>query len=95
MLNEVNNSFDAPTYLELFANEGYECFYYGKWHVEPDTPITKFQCEGFSQPEYGNPYNSEEYNAYLDKFNLPPFEVRIRHSFLNPEWPRTEELGIK
>lgn len=95
LLNEVNHLFDKSTYLEILSEEGYDCYYYGKWHAGPGTAITKFGCKGFSQPNYGNPYLSEEYNAYLDKLDLPPFEVRIDHSFLNPEWPRARELGIK
>lgn len=95
LLNEVNHPFDKPTYFEMLADVGYDLYYYGKWHAGPGTPITEFNCEGFSQPGYGNPYLSKEYENYLKEFDLPPFEVRIKHSFLNPEWPRAKELKLE
>jgi len=94
LLNEVNHPFDKPTYLEKLTKAGYQCYYYGKWHAGPGTPITKFNCKGFSLPKYGNPYTTSEYKKYLKENDLPHFEVKIKHSFLDPKWPKTKELGI-
>ncbi len=92
----TNNSFypfDRQTYFEKLLREGYENFYYGKWHSGPGTAYDH-GCEGFNYPDYGNPYLTREYREYLKKNNLPSFEVQIEHSFLNPEWPVTREKGL-
>lgn len=94
LLNEVNHPFDKQTYFEKLNDEGYQCFYYGKWHAGPGTPLSNYECEGFSLPNYGNPYVTEEYKKYLVENNLPPFEVKIHHSLLNPDWPKTKRAGI-
>ncbi|TXT58960.1 MAG: Arylsulfatase A [Promethearchaeota archaeon] len=95
LLNEVNHPYDTATYLDKLKESGYDCYYYGKWHAGPGTALTEFNCEGYSMPGYGNPYTTPEYKKYLKEFNLPPFEVSIVHSFLDPSWPKAMQLGIK
>ena len=92
----TNNSFypfDRQTYFEKLKERGYNNYYYGKWHSGPGTAYDH-HCEGYSYPDYGNPYLTAEYENYLKENDLPPFEVRIKHSFLNPEWPITKEKGL-
>jgi len=94
LLNEINHPFDRKTYLEVLAENGYENFYYGKWHAGPGT-AHDLKCKGFSYPLYGNPYITEEYKAYIKEKDLPHFEVKLTHSFYNPEWKSAKEAGIK
>ncbi|MBD3254126.1 MAG: sulfatase-like hydrolase/transferase [Candidatus Lokiarchaeota archaeon] len=95
---ELNNTmfraFERITYLDILANQGYDNYYYGKWHAGSGTAFDH-QCEGFSYPDYSNPYTKPEYKAYLERNKLPEFEVEITQHFLNPNWKKTKELGIK
>ncbi len=86
--------FRSETYLEKLAEEGYSNYYYGKWHAGPGTALDH-NCEGFSYPDYNNPYTKPEYRKYVEKNHLPHFEVRIKHSFMDPESPLWKNLGIK
>ncbi|NVM55065.1 MAG: sulfatase-like hydrolase/transferase [Candidatus Helarchaeota archaeon] len=83
IVNDTNHKYDRITYLEKLAEDGYENYYYGKWHAGRKT-AHYFNCEGFSYPSYNNPYTKSEYNEYLEKNNLPPFEVQIQRSFWEP-----------
>lgn len=58
------NPFSNETYLDKLAEAGYKNYYYGKWHAGPDT-AHDFHCEGFSYPDYNNPYTKPEYREYL------------------------------
>lgn len=53
---------------------GYDCSYFGKWHAGLKTALD-YGCTGFSLPGYGNPYTSEQYQAYLRQNDLPPITV--------------------
>ncbi|MBD3216350.1 MAG: sulfatase-like hydrolase/transferase [Candidatus Lokiarchaeota archaeon] len=94
ILNEVCHPFDRKTYLEILAENGYKNYYYGKWHAGPET-AHELKCEGFSYPRYGNPYITPAYKEYITKNNLPHFEVKLTHSFYNPEWKSAKEAGIQ
>lgn len=94
LLNEINQPFDKKTYLEILDENGYENYYYGKWHAGPRT-AHQFNCEGFSYPLYGNPFITQEYKQYLKEHNFPQFQVKLTHSFYNPEWKSARKVGIK
>lgn len=69
--NYTNSPYDHDVYLQTLAQNGYRCAYYGKWHAGPGA-AGDFGCEGLCNTDYGNPYNTPEYEAYLQKHNLPP-----------------------
>jgi arylsulfatase A-like enzyme len=73
--NGVNHPYDQPVYLDRLAQQGYQNFYYGKWHAGPGTAMD-FGCEGFCYPDYNNPYTKPEYEEYLRRHGLPkPYAV--------------------
>lgn len=74
--NDVREPFHYKTYLECLADAGYSNYYYGKWHAGPGT-AHDHRCDGFSYPNYGNPYSTPEYKQYLKEMDLMPFKVRI------------------
>ena len=82
--NGTDHPYDREVYLDLLADQGYQNYYYGKWHAGPGTAYDH-ACEGLSHPSYGNPYNTSEYRAYLEQRRLPEYEVVIQRSFLDPE----------
>ena len=92
--NETNHKYDKELYLTSLANTGYKNYYYGKWHAGRGTALD-FQCDGFSCPGYGNPYITSEYKKYIKKNKLPHFQVKIEHSFIEPESNYTKVHGIK
>lgn len=95
--NYTHSPYDHKVYLQTLAENGYRCSYFGKWHAGAGTALD-FGCEGFSCTDYGNPYNTPEYRAYLKKYGLPPAEHYVEtvfESFVTQrEFPNLEE-GIR
>lgn len=73
------------TYLERLKDSGYDVFHYGKWHTGKGTP-GDFGAEGIFCEEYGNPYLSRQYQAYIKEKNLPFPKAYIEHNWCTPEW---------
>ncbi len=92
--NEVNFPFDKETYLDILGDNGYDNYYYGKWHAGPGT-AHDHQCEGFSYPNYNNPLTKPEYRAYLKRKGLPLLKARIVRSFWDLEWKVPKEYGMQ
>lgn len=92
--NYTNAPYAHDVYLQTLVDNGYRCAYYGKWHAGPGTP-QDFGCDGFSATDYGNPYITPEYQAHLEKHNLPPAEHLVETVFHSPvteqEFPRLAE----
>jgi arylsulfatase A-like enzyme len=82
--NKSLNPFSNETYLGKLAEAGYKNYYFGKWHAGPGTAYDH-HCEGFSYPDYNNPYTKPEYKKYLEEKNLPHFQVRLQRSFYHPK----------
>ncbi|MBD3213222.1 MAG: sulfatase-like hydrolase/transferase [Candidatus Lokiarchaeota archaeon] len=91
--NETNHKYDKELYFEKLKQEGYELYYFGKWHAGKGVPMD-FGCKGFSTPGYGNPYITPEYKEYLKEHDLPHFEVKIEHSLLDPNHNYTKVLDV-
>jgi arylsulfatase A-like enzyme len=71
--NYSNQPFLEECYLDRLTEAGYRNYYFGKWHAGPGTALDH-GCEGFSLPDYGNPYISEVYRNYLAERSLPQAE---------------------
>jgi len=91
--NETNHKYDRELYFEKLKQEGYNLYYFGKWHAGKGVPMD-FGCEGFSVPGYGNPYITNEYEEYTERNNLPHFQVKIEHSLLDPDHNYTKILDV-
>ncbi len=83
--NENDPPYNREVYLNTLAEGGYRNFYFGKWHAGPGS-ASDHGCEGFSHTSYGNPYITEEYQAYLQKNNLPPARHRIDFAFTTDDY---------
>ncbi len=72
--------YTEETYLRTLHEEGYQNFYFGKWHAGAGNATTaeNQHCEGFSSNGYGNPYISKTYKDYLAKRSLPEAEHLIK-----------------
>ena len=89
--NGTDHPYDREVYLDTLAANGYQCFYYGKWHAGAGT-AHDHHCEGFCYPSYNNPYTKPEYEAYLKERGLPFPEVRIQRHFWKREGMEVGEL---
>jgi arylsulfatase A-like enzyme len=87
------NPFQYETYLDKLAEAGFKNYYFGKWHAGPDT-AHNHHCEGFSYPDYNNPYTKSEYKNYLEELNLPHFQVRLQRSFTDPRTKHGKRLKL-
>ncbi|GAH32567.1 unnamed protein product, partial [marine sediment metagenome] len=92
--NKSFNPFSNETYLGKLAEAGYKNYYFGKWHAGPGTAYDH-HCEGFSYPDYNNPYTKPEYKKYLEEKNLPHFQVRLQRSFYDPKSKYGKILKLK
>ena len=63
-----------------FADAGYRCGWFGKWHLNHETSATDHGFEGFSLPGYGYPYCTQEYSNYLARFHEGPLWAEIESS---------------
>ena len=60
-----------------FADMGYTCGWFGKWHLSQDGSALDFGFEGFSLPGYGYPYGTAEYQHYLSGFHDGPLWAKV------------------
>ncbi len=79
--NAVKTEVDSEeTYYERLREQGYDLFYYGKWHASLGTPAD-LGCKGISYPDYGNPYRQKEYQEYIQRKNIPAATMRVEKNF--------------
>lgn len=77
-LTENDGRFGGRTGLDLddwlvhwpLTEAGYRCGWFGKWHLDKQRSAQEYGFEGFSLPDYGYPYASPEYRAYLNRAGL-------------------------
>ncbi len=91
--NETNHKYDRDLYFDRLKKQGYDLYYFGKWHAGKGVPMD-LGCKGFSIPAYGNPYLTKEYREYIKKKNLPHFKVKIEHSFHDPDHNYTKTIDV-
>ncbi len=78
--NYTDPPYDHEVYLQTLTDNGYDNFYYGKWHAGPGA-ANEHGCKGFSYTDYSNPYTKPEYKEYLAKRNLPEAVHKISDAF--------------
>ena len=67
--NGVRSSFTEKTYLDILRDNGYDNYYFGKWHAG-EKESSFFGCKGFTPEGYSSPYKYENYGKYLKKHGL-------------------------
>jgi len=69
---------DLPDHVRMISQDlveaGYNCGYSGKWHCGERKLPQHYGFVGMQVPNYGNPYKTPEYVAYLQKHHLEPPE---------------------
>ena len=78
--NYTDPPYDHEVYLDTLAENGYDNYYYGKWHAGPGNALDH-QCKGFCHTDYGNPYVRPEYEEYCKRKGLPHAEFRVDITF--------------
>ncbi len=71
---------------DVLRAEGYRCAWFGKWHLSLDLDASAFGLSGYAPADYGYPYASQDYRAYLQRNALPDPIARIELS---------GELGVR
>lgn len=94
---QKDNSFETgyeqnETYLDFLKEQGYETYYFGKWHAGKGTP-TDLGCKGVSYPDYSNPYHQKEYQDYIKEKNLPPAAMKVEVNMCEKGWIDDVEEG--
>ncbi len=83
---------DEVLYAEALCKAGYDNHYFGKWHCGVARTAADYGLQGWSLPEYGNLYASDEYKAYLARIGEPQPTCRIDHHLLRPELDGSDVL---
>lgn len=93
--NENDPDYLHDVYLDLLAEEGYDNYYYGKWHAGPGCAYDH-HCSGLSESGYGNPYNTKEYTDYLERKGLPRAQHMVERVFTQDDYDRKNYFpGLK
>jgi arylsulfatase A-like enzyme len=65
------------TIRDSLSSAGYQCAWFGKWHVDNNHSAADYGFTGFSLPGYGYPYATVEYRQYLKQNGLAHPRVRV------------------
>lgn len=76
---------DERLYCDHLKQAGYDNYYFGKWHCGVSKTAQDYGLKGWSLPEYGNLYRSEEYKTYLKEIGEEQPKCLIEHHLLQPE----------
>jgi len=86
----INNNFkeivkdlaatDAPFFHTQLKENGYRTAWFGKWHCGDKSTAADCGFEGFSLPNYGCPYETEEYQSYIDRKGIESPQIKIEWS---------------
>lgn len=87
--NETNMPYEQELYLDILAENGYDNYYFGKWHAGAGCALDH-NCKGFSPEHYGNPYTSDLYKEYLNERQLPHAEHLVKHCF---RWAAEKDMA--
>lgn len=76
---------NTGVYSSYLSEKGYRLGYFGKWH-SGNGKAEDVGFEGFSLPEYGDPYASPEYAKYLEEHGLPNPSATLEWSATGKLW---------
>lgn len=75
--NIVKTEVDSEeTYYDRLREQGYDLYYYGKWHAGLGQP-SDLGCKGTSYPDYSNPYRQVEYQEYIERKKIAPAKMLV------------------
>lgn len=83
---------DEIIYAQALASVGYDNYYYGKWHCGTKRGPKEYGLKGWSLPEYGNVYRSDEYKNYLKRIGEKQPKCLIEHHLMRPKLDGTTVL---
>lgn len=94
LYNQTPAEFIEDTYLDALWRNGYRNYEFGKWHAGTGTALDH-HAEGFSIPDYGNPYTTDTYRKYLERNGLESARHDIFRVFPNDgtskQFPRLKD----
>lgn len=67
-------------FTATLARAGYSLGWFGKWHLSNTLGAEHFGFQGYGPAGYGYPYETPEYQAYLDRAGLPVPMARVELS---------------
>jgi arylsulfatase A-like enzyme len=75
-----------PLYSHHLSRAGYRNAYVGKWHCGHERLPVDYGIEGWSLPDYGQPYMSDAYKEYAAARGLGDARARVEHAVNRPQW---------
>lgn len=83
---------DEIIFPQALKKAGYDNYYYGKWHCGTKRGPKEYGLKGWSLPEYGNVYRSDEYKKYLKRIGEEQPSCLIDHHLMRPKLDGTTVL---
>ena len=80
-------------YSHYLSQAGYRNGYVGKWHCGSQRLPIDYGIEGWSLPDYGKIYMSDEYKSYAEERGFGDARAQIEYNINYPEW-RGEEIVL-
>lgn len=81
---------EQPLFNHRLSDAGFDTRFVGKWHCGKDKLPSDYGMAGWSLPEYGNVYASDEYKRYLRQLGLEQPRCTIEHNLFDPSMDGTE-----
>jgi arylsulfatase A-like enzyme len=79
--DELIQEKNSDLFFQHLTEKGYSNYYFGKWHNGP-MHLWEQGCSGFSLPGYGNPYATDEYKEYCEKYGISEAKCLVENSFV-------------
>ncbi len=83
---------DQRLFNHRLADQGYKTSFVGKWHCGRKKLPSDYGMSGWSMPDYGNVYGSNEYKTYLNELGLHQPSCQLDHQLFDPEMDGREVL---
>lgn len=84
--NRIDIPDEFPLYTSYLEQAGYRNGYVGKWHCGHARLPADYGLEGWSLPDYGQPYMSPEYKTYAAERGFGDARALIEHNLDHPDW---------
>ena len=91
--NQCDLDSGQPLYSHYLSRAGYRNGYVGKWHCGRERLPVDYGIEGWSLPDYGKIYMSDEYKRYADERGFGDARAQIEYNVNYPEW-RGQEIVL-
>ena len=83
----------TETYLDILKEQGYETYYFGKWHAGKRGHRQIWGVKGYPIRIIQTRYHQKEYQDYIKEKELPPAAMKVEVNMCEKGWIDDVEEG--